>query len=70
MPSTNKQSPADIANKLLTLVRPYYKRLRGPGEIPEFKKSMKGDEVESLLLSLHHIIADLKKGDRELHGNS
>lgn len=57
---------AEIADKLFTLIRPYYKGLRTLGEPPEFRKSMRGDEVEQLLLSLHNIIVELK---RENNGN-
>jgi hypothetical protein len=49
-----------IAEQLLELIRPHYKGLRGPGQ-PEFKKSMKGDEIEALLIALHAIVMGIRQ---------
>jgi len=66
--SNNHCCDEETASKLLSLIRPYYKGLRAPGAKPEFKKSLKGDEVENLLLTLYDIVVDLK--EREEHCGS
>ena len=63
--SNSQCAEQDIAEELLSLIRPYYKGLKSFGQQPEFKKTIRGEEVESLLLSLHDIIVRVKEGGRE-----
>lgn len=44
---------------LLDLITPYYKSFPLPGEPPEFKKSLSGEEILNVLTGVHHVITEI-----------
>lgn len=44
---------------LLDLITPYYKSFPEPGQRPEFKKSLTGEEIRNLLSGVHDVIAEI-----------
>lgn len=52
-----------VANELFLLIRPYMRRSVNTGE-PNFKRTLKADEIQSVLKGVHTVIVKLKRRDR------
>lgn len=58
-----KSDKEQLADALLKIIRPHYKTMYF-ADHPEFRRSLKGDEIEDILMSIHKIATELRKEAR------